>query len=145
VIPHHLKTCDIKFQVEIFWVVTPCSVVVGYQSFRGLCSLHFNLKMEAAWTSETVVSYHNTTLCYNPEDLDLKHHSRENLNICDTRFLHSESPICKRYLHRFKHGGLKDISGRNNTTIIICTAVNIHTKMYFLQFCHLVQFTSKLK
>jgi hypothetical protein len=23
------------FQVEIFWVVTPCNVVVGYQCFRG--------------------------------------------------------------------------------------------------------------
>jgi hypothetical protein len=33
----------VKIQVEVFWVVTPCSVV------------------EAAWTSETSVSYHITT------------------------------------------------------------------------------------
>jgi len=25
----------LKFQVEVFWVVTPYSVVVGYQRFRG--------------------------------------------------------------------------------------------------------------
>jgi len=28
------------FQVEIFWLVMPCSVVEGYQGFRCPCSLH---------------------------------------------------------------------------------------------------------
>jgi len=32
----------VKIQVEVFWVVTACSVVVGYQHFRGLCSLHLH-------------------------------------------------------------------------------------------------------
>jgi len=47
-----------------------CDIVVGYKRFRGL---FFTLKMEAAWISETFVSYH-TTWCHNPEDLGLKHY-----------------------------------------------------------------------
>jgi hypothetical protein len=43
----------VKIQVEVFWVVTPCSVAVGYQH-------HVILKMEATRSSETLVSYRNT-------------------------------------------------------------------------------------
>jgi hypothetical protein len=48
----------VKIQVKVFCVVTPCSVVVGYQRFRDpyCLSLPFTLKMEAAWTSETPVA-----------------------------------------------------------------------------------------
>jgi len=35
--------------------------------------------MEAAWTSETLVSYPKTTQRHNPEDLDLNLHRRESL------------------------------------------------------------------
>jgi hypothetical protein len=35
--------------------------------------------MEAAWSSETSVSYHNPGLCNNPEELDLNLHDLENL------------------------------------------------------------------
>jgi hypothetical protein len=37
--------------------------------------------MEAAWNFETLVSYHKTARRHKPEDLDLKHHRRENLKI----------------------------------------------------------------
>jgi hypothetical protein len=71
------------FQFEVFWVVTPCSVMVGYQRFRGLGCLQLQggvahavsiltLKMEAAWTYGTFESYHTTVSRHHPEDLDLK-------------------------------------------------------------------------
>jgi hypothetical protein len=32
----------------------------------------FTMKMDEAWSSETLVFYHIITWCHNPEDLDLK-------------------------------------------------------------------------
>jgi len=45
---------SVKIQVEVFWVVTPCSVVVGYQC----------IKIHAAYPTQR----------HNPKDLDLNHY-----------------------------------------------------------------------
>jgi len=60
-------------QIAVSWVVTLCSVVVGYQHYEGpyCLHLHFTLKIEAAWSSETLVSCHVTACHHNPEDHDL--------------------------------------------------------------------------
>jgi hypothetical protein len=47
--------------MAIFWVVAPCSLVEVYQ-----------LMMEAARTSETLVNFYQTIRRYNPEDSHLR-------------------------------------------------------------------------
>jgi hypothetical protein len=57
--------------MAVFWVVAPCSLVEIYQFIA--------LMMEAARSSETLVSFYQTTRRYNPEDSHLRTNRRENL------------------------------------------------------------------
>jgi hypothetical protein len=54
------------FQVQILWVLEPCSIVVGYQRFGRPCHLHVQ-------DEEMLTSYYNIIWRLNPEDLDLKY------------------------------------------------------------------------
>jgi hypothetical protein len=55
---------SLMFQVEVFWVVMPCSVVVEYRPEDG--------------GSMDIRNVGNLPQ-HNPEDLDLKHHLRDSL------------------------------------------------------------------
>jgi hypothetical protein len=67
-----------KFQAEVLWPMTPCSVAVGYQISEYLTASIFRVKMETARSFETLVSYRNATRRHNPENLYLSLHLREN-------------------------------------------------------------------
>jgi len=47
----------VKKEVLFSGFLTPYSVVVGHQRFRGLCSIH----LQASRSSETLVCSHKTT------------------------------------------------------------------------------------
>jgi len=46
----------LKIQVEVFWVMTPYNVAVGYHSFGGPCCLHLQAKVYF-----TLLSYRGVT------------------------------------------------------------------------------------
>jgi len=48
----------VKIQVQIFWVVTPCSVAVGYRRCGGPCCLHLS------WRHDITTQKTSTTRGY---------------------------------------------------------------------------------
>jgi hypothetical protein len=68
-----------KFQVTVFWVVTSCSLVVGYQRFEETRCLQFNPEGDGGsmdLRNVGILPQHYTRR-YNPEDHDLKFHRHE--------------------------------------------------------------------
>jgi len=51
-----------NIQVKVFWLMTPFNDVAVCQCFGGRCCIHVldEVKMEAPWCYETLVSYHIT-------------------------------------------------------------------------------------
>jgi hypothetical protein len=107
------------FQVEVFWTVTPCSVVVGYQRFRGSCCtrLYFTMRMEATWTPSNVGLLPQHYTASHPHHLDLKGTSFQWEVYCKSHFwLHC---IYTRHLN----SGFRAIYGDSGTT---CTCEHTH-------------------
>jgi len=57
--------------IQVIYVVTPYDNAARYQ-------YHFTLKIEAAWFSERLVSYYNSTWHHSPEDHNLNKYIRFN-------------------------------------------------------------------
>jgi len=57
------------------------------------------MKMEAAWPSETLVSYHDSTRRHNPEDLDLILHRSENLKFSTVHKCGNSCEVLAMFCH----------------------------------------------
>jgi hypothetical protein len=63
---------SVNIQVSVFWVLTPCSVAVGYQHFGQPFCFHLQRENGGSKVSKALVSCRNTIRRHNSEDLELK-------------------------------------------------------------------------
>jgi hypothetical protein len=52
----------VRIQEEVFWIVTPCRVVVRYQRFKGPCCLHLQGEVKMGGRKSSEPMYSTTTL-----------------------------------------------------------------------------------
>jgi hypothetical protein len=132
-----------KIQVEVFWDVTQCSVVIGHQHFGGPYCLHLHLEdlnlQCATVTSNTTfhsedggivvllnigILPHNATWCHNPEDLDLKPHIQSTVCVSYSLTMHTIFIIfCLHFYRSVIWQELILFSENFSCTLII---INIH-------------------
>jgi hypothetical protein len=79
-------------QVEVFWIATPFNVAIGYQRFKERCCLHYQ-------STETLVSFRNTSWRHNTEDIDLNFHSRENLKSLNLNWISEALNVTLLFLY----------------------------------------------
>jgi hypothetical protein len=65
-----------------------------------LAASAFKVKMEAARSSETSVTYHTTTWRHNPEDMRLNVHRRENVKYRNVQNSFMSSPVTSHVTYR---------------------------------------------
>jgi hypothetical protein len=57
------------FQVEVFWVMTPCNIVVEFHRFRGPCCLHLQVENGDSMDFDLIQNYKFGNCLYECESL----------------------------------------------------------------------------
>jgi hypothetical protein len=76
------------FSVQVFWIVTPCSVAVGHQRFLGSRCIHLEGSSKVLRKVNFLPQY--ATLRHKAEGLDMSSHRREKLKSTFVMSIHEQ-------------------------------------------------------